>query len=145
MNMMLPPHVAIRCQYPIGISLVVEWLRLLASIAGSMCLIPSWGCRGAKVPVSCTVWPKKKKKEEYPVSGWREALQFSFLAIYLFKIAQLKRKFRSKQCPMSACTKNNALLSPFQFLHLKAINQWGSVDTCEYRSLSHGPPVNALP
>lgn len=60
MNMMLPPHVAVRCQYPIGISLVVEWLRLLASIAGGMCLILSWGCRGTKNPVSCTVWPKKK-------------------------------------------------------------------------------------
>ena len=107
MNMMLPLRVALRCQYPIGISLVVEWLRFLASIAGGMCLIPSLGCPGTKIPISCTVWQKKKKKnglkkkKEYPVSGWREALPFSFLAIYLLKIAQLKRKFRSKQCPMS--------------------------------------------
>ena len=127
MNTMRPLCVALRCQYPIGISLVVEWLRFLASMAGGTCLIPSLGCPGTKIPISCTVWQRKKnglkKKKEYPVSGWREALPFSFLAIYLLKIAQLKRKFRSKQCPMSPCTKNNALLSPFQFLHLKAINQ----------------------
>ena len=131
MDMMLPLRVALRCQYPIGISLVVEWLRFPASIAEGMRLIPSQGCPRTKIPISCTVWQKKKKKwfkkkkphKEYPVSGWREALPLSFLAIYLLKIAQLKRKFRSKQCPMSACTKNNALLSPVQFLHLKAINQ----------------------
>ena len=63
MNMMLPLRVALRCQYPIGISLVVEWLRFLASIAGGMCLIPSLGCPGTKIPISCTVWQKKKKKK----------------------------------------------------------------------------------
>ena len=59
MNTMLPLRVALRCQYPIGISLVVEWLRFLASIAGGTCFIPSLGCPGTKIPI---VWQKKKKK-----------------------------------------------------------------------------------
>ena len=62
MDVMLPLRVALRCQYPIGISLVVEWLRFPASIAEGMRLIPSQGCPRTKIPISCTVWQKKKKK-----------------------------------------------------------------------------------
>jgi len=52
-----------------------------------------------------------------------------------------KKKSLNLSNILSALTKNNALLSPFQFLQLKAINQWGSVDPYEYWSLSCCPPV----
>ena len=38
-------------------SLVVQWLRLRASTAGGMGLIPGWGSFAC-----CAVWPNKKTK-----------------------------------------------------------------------------------
>ena len=41
----------------LGISLVVQWLRLPASNAGDTSSIPGWG---TKIPTCHVVWPKKK-------------------------------------------------------------------------------------
>ena len=41
-----------------GTSLVVQWLRLLASPAGGMGSIPGWG---AKIPAYHMAWPKNTK------------------------------------------------------------------------------------
>ena len=40
-----------------GTSLVVQWLRLCASTAGGVGLIP-----GGEDPTCCAPWPKKEKK-----------------------------------------------------------------------------------
>lgn len=47
----------------LGTFLVVEWLRLQVSNAGSMDLIPDWG---TKTPTCCKAWPKKENRNQIP-------------------------------------------------------------------------------
>ena len=127
-------------RFPLWISLVAQWLRLHASFAGGMGLIPGWG---TKIPHAVGQGQKTKQDQKTPSmlgtcfqSGLRLHYSFWQHESWYTVPFRLERKERLKGLNDTQLTRGRARMQPWGFLPLKLISTHHCPHCC---GLSHFP------